>query len=111
MLLEISNTSSIHQKHLKFLLIEIYKSIINANPAFMWPYFEFKDSHYNLRKGPSLVLPKAQTTYFGTNTSHFRGSLIWNNLPNIIKNSTSVLDFKKNIGKLGNIACGCQICG
>ena len=111
MLLEISNTSSIHQKHLKFLLIEIYKSIINANPAFMWPYFEFKDSHYNLRKGPSLVLPKAQTTYFGTNTSHFRGSLLWNNLPNIIKNSTSVLDFKKNIAKLGNIACGCLICG
>ena len=76
-LLEISNKLSIHQRHLRFLLVEIYKSASNVNPEFMWQYFI------------SLVLPNAKTTYFGTNTSHFRGSLIWNYLLTVIKNSQS----------------------
>ena len=47
----------------------------------MSSFFTHKDIPYNLRKGPILGLPKTHSFYYGTNAIHFRGSLIWNNLP------------------------------
>ena len=49
-----SSTVSVHQRHLRFLVTEIYKSISQLNPEFMWSYFTHKDMPYNLRKGPFL---------------------------------------------------------
>ena len=37
-----SNTVSIHQRHLGFLMIEIYKSISQLNPQFMWSFLRIK---------------------------------------------------------------------
>ena len=71
-----SNTVSVHQRHLIFLMAEIYKSISQLNLEFMWSYFTHKDMPYNLRKGPFLDLPKTYSFYYGTNAVHFRGSLI-----------------------------------
>ena len=71
-----SNTVSVHQRHLRFLMIEIYKSILQLNPQFMWSFFTHKDIPYNLRKIPILGLPKTHSFYYGMNTIHFRGSLI-----------------------------------
>ena len=34
-LLNFSNDVSIHQRHLRFLAIEVYKSLMNINPEFM----------------------------------------------------------------------------
>ena len=53
-----SSTVSVHQRHLRFLMIEIYKSISQLNPQFMSSFFAQKDIPYNLRKGPILGLPK-----------------------------------------------------
>ena len=55
-----SNTVSVHQRHLRFLMIEIYKSISQLNPQFMWSFFTHKDIPYNLRKGPILGLPRME---------------------------------------------------
>ena len=71
-----SNTVSLHQRHLIFLMIEIYESISQLNPQFMWSFFTHKDIPYNLRKGPILGLPKNHSFYYGTNAVHFRGSAI-----------------------------------
>ena len=105
-----SNSVSIHQRYLGFLLTEIFKSISQISPEFMWSFFKPKKLSYNLRKGPILNLPRTQSTYYGTNTIHFRGSLIWNNLPAKVKSSNSVFEFKTKIKNLGNIDCGCLIC-
>ena len=42
-----SNTVSVHQRRLRFLMIEIYKSISQLNPQFMWSFFTHKDIPYN----------------------------------------------------------------
>ena len=105
-----SNSVSIHQRHLQFLVTEIFKSISQINPEFMWSFFKPKKLSYSLRKGPILNLPKTQSTFYGTNTIHFRGSLIWNNLPVKVKSSNSVFEFKTKIKNLGNIDCGYLIC-
>jgi len=94
-----TGTVSIHQRHLRFLMTEIYKSISQLNPEFMWSYFTKKDSSYSLRKGPALSLPKTRTFYYGTNAVHFRGSLIWNNLPADVKTSNSLYEFKTKFKK------------
>ena len=72
----------------------------------MWSFFKPKKLPYNLRKGPCLNLPRAQSTYYGTNVIRFRGSLIRNNLLAKVKSSNSVFKFKTKIKNLGNIDCG-----
>ena len=52
------------------LKTEIYKSISQLNPEFMWSYFTHKDMPYNL-KGPTLGLPKTHSFYYGTNAISF----------------------------------------
>ena len=64
----------------------------------MWSYFSSKNLSYNLRKGPSLSLPSAVLD--GTNSVHFKGTLIWNNLPYFVKSSVSLFAFKTNLKTL-----------
>ena len=105
-----SDTVSVHQRHLRFLMTEIYKSISQRNPEFMWSYFTHRDMTYNLRKGPILGLPKTHSFYYGTNAVHFRGFLIWNRLTAVLKSSDSLFEFKNKIRNTGGIDCGCLIC-
>ena len=66
-LLELNNDLFIHQRHLCYFVIEVFKSIMNLNPQFMWSYFEEKPMTYNLRDGSKLALPKTKSTRFGIN--------------------------------------------
>ena len=66
-LLASHNDISIHQKHLKHLAIEVYKSLTNLNPEFMWPFFKNKSIPYNLRNGNICTLPPAQSSHYGIN--------------------------------------------
>ena len=77
----------------------------------MRPFFTLKDTPYNFRNKNILNLPSAHTTYYGTNSVLFRACLMWNGLPNSIKQSSSLTDFKTNIKTIRNIECSCKICG
>ena len=103
-------TLSIHQRHLRFLVTEIFKSISQISPEFMWSFFMQKKLSYNLRKGPILNLPRTQSTYYGTNAVHFRDSLVWNNLLTKSKSSNSVFEFKIKVKNLRNINVACFVC-
>ena len=76
----------------------------------MWSYFKHREVPYNLKRGPILFIPPARSTTYGTNSVHFLGSLYWNKLPNLVKPSRSISEFKNAIKKIGNIDCGCMIC-
>ena len=45
-LLQLNNSVSLHQRHLRFLLTKF--------PPFMWSYFKYREVPYNLRRGPVL---------------------------------------------------------
>ena len=100
-LLQLSNSVSLNQRHLRFLLTELYKSTGTWNPQFMWSYFKYRKVPYNLRWGPVLFIPPARSTIYGTNSVHFLGSLIWNGLPNLVKSSRSISEFKNVIKTIG----------
>ena len=61
-LLILKRDISIHQKHLHFLATEIYKSVNNLNPQFMWNYFIISTLPYKLRKGDKVNLPETRTS-------------------------------------------------
>ena len=62
--LSMNNGISIHQKHLWYLAVEVYKTVVEINPEFMWTYFLKNPIFYNLRKGDKVfyLLPDQQNT-------------------------------------------------
>ena len=90
--------------------IEIYKSLTDVNPDFTRNYFSVKEIPYSLRNGSVLIIPSTRSTYYGTNSIHFRACLLWNKLPNTLKESQSLPEFKDKIKAIGKIDCSCTIC-
>ena len=105
-----SDDISIHEKHLRYLTIEVYKSLIMLNRGFMWNFFERSHIPYNLRRGDLLLLPPAKCTRYGVNSLAFRGSLLLNNLPPRVKESQTLEEFKNRIKNLRSIHCTCTVC-
>ena len=71
-LLASHNDISIHQKHLKHLAIEVYKSLTNLNPEFIWPFVKNKSIPYNLRNGNICILSLARSSHYGINSKKNR---------------------------------------
>ena len=63
-----SSSVSVHQRHLCFIVTEIYKSTTPINFEFMRPYFTFDNISFNLSKEPILYFPSTHSTYYGTNS-------------------------------------------
>ena len=104
-----NNEVSIHQKQLRTLATEIYKSLTDVNPDFMKNYFSIKEIPYSLRNGSALKIPSARSTYYGINSIHFRPCVLWNKLPNSLKESQSLPEFKNKIKTMAKIDCSCTI--
>ena len=64
-LLALDNKLKIHQRHLQFPAIEIYKSKHKLNPSFMLKTYEDKNIPYLLRRGISLIIPNANGQKYG----------------------------------------------
>ena len=48
-LLQLSQTVNIHQRYLRFLVTEVYKTTFYLNPKFMCSFFAYKEVPYNPR--------------------------------------------------------------
>ena len=103
------NQRSIHSKHIELLLAEVFKSVRGLNAGFMQNFFSMKPLNYSLRKSNLLILPKAVTTTYGTNSVHFQSVLLWNNLPDKIKNAKNILTFKRLLREY-KVRCTCRLC-
>ena len=109
-LLQKSSDYTIHVKNLKKLVLEVYKCFENENPSFVWNMFHEKSIQYNLRSKNLLTLPQTNTIKYGSDSIVFRGSILWNYLPNEIESKTSVCSFKKCIKIWSGEDCHCKIC-
>ena len=67
-LLPISNYISVHQKHLRILAIEFYKSLMKTNPDFMCDFYTINLISYDLYAGEKLDFPIINTTCYGLNS-------------------------------------------
>ena len=91
------NSYNVHESNIHTLLIEIYKSINNLSPPIMKKFFDLKNTRYDLRSKQLLKLPETSFSRYGTQALCFKDSLIWNTVPNKIKNIDNIEDFKKHI--------------
>ena len=67
-LLEKDDSVNIHVKHLRNLMIEIFKTKGNINPPFMREIFCERHAVYNLRINNEFMVPRVRTTCYGTET-------------------------------------------
>ena len=110
-LLQTSGCKRIHEIHIFHLLCEVYKTLHNLNPSFMQTLFKVKPIRYSLRNQNLLRIPAAKSQYFGTLSFLFRGSLLWNSLPNSVKLQNSLESFKRLLKALNlQSICRCKIC-
>ena len=63
----------------------------------MWSFFERNHTPYNLRRGDLLFLSPAKSTRYGVNSLAFWESMLWNNLPPLVKESQTLEEFKIEI--------------
>ena len=109
-LLEKDRSVTIHQKNVQLLMTEMFKTINNLNPSFMDEIFLKRSVRYNLRNTNTFLLPMVHTVNCGTETIRYRGQRIWHYLPQEIKDSNSVQQFKNKIKYWTNEDCDCRLC-
>ena len=106
-----NNLPSIHERHLRSLLCEIYQSLNGLNTPISQGLFEKKEQPYSLRVRNIVTIPKTKTTRYGTESFAFRGSLLWNAMPDDIKNVDSIQLFKTALKKTNlERICSCKLC-
>ena len=109
-LLQLNNNVSIHQRHLQYLALGVFKSLMHLNPEFMRSYFNENPILYDLRKGIKVFLSPVKSFRFCLNSIYFRESILWNNFPSSIKIVQTINEFKVKLKNLGNIHGTCGVC-
>ena len=88
----------------------MYKVKNNLSPMPVVKLFNESTSNYNLRKQRCWETTNARTVIYGTETISFRGPKVWEMLPNDLKESQTLEEFK-HIEKLWKPnECDCRLC-
>ena len=105
-----SNEKTVHVQNLQRLMIEIYKTLHHENPLFLSELFQRREIRYNLRIKDTILLPSTSTVAFGMKSICFRGSILWNSIPDVIKSSETVASLCKKIKTWAGEGCNCKLC-
>ena len=110
-LLETSKSQSIHSRNIVYLLTEVFKTFNNENPKFLQDMFLKKETTYDLRSSNLLTFPWVEKSRHGLNGLIFRSTLLWNSIPDSIKNLPNTKSFKANLSMASvRIKCTCNLC-
>ena len=91
------NSFCIHHHNLQKLATEMYKVRNNLSPTLMKHVFSDREIPYNLRNLNPFQSTDVGTVFNGTETVAFRGPKIWVIVPEDIKNSVLLIQFKEKI--------------
>ena len=109
-LLDKDGSFSIHDRALQKLAIELFKAKHDLSPPFMQEIFPLSENKYDLRLNMEFKSHNVKTVYHGTDTIAFQGPKIWCRVPDDIKNSNDLLEFKRKIRNWKPEGCSCRIC-
>ena len=109
-LLRKDNSFTIHHRNLQKLATEMYKIYNNISPDLMKLIFPDRTVSYNLRHKNPFLNANIKTVFNGTETISFRGPKIWAQIPEEIKKSKSLMEFKVKIKKWEPTGCTCRLC-
>ena len=109
-ILENCKESSVRIMNLRALAVEIFKCVNGLNPEYMNEMIEKKSVKYGLRKPNILVQPRANTTTYGIRSFRYYGPKLWNMLPDHLKVTTDILEFKALLKLWSGPTCQCPAC-
>ena len=112
-LLEKYNSVSIHQRNLQILAIEMFKVSNGLSPVLMNDIFKLRgEQTYNLRKLSQFYRSKVYDNVYdnGTESVSFLGPIMWDLVPNELKDNGNLPVFKKAIKKWSPEKCHCRFC-
>ena len=110
-LLELDNSVTIHQRNLQILATEIFKVKNSLALEIMTEVFEIQEPHYNLRSEAShFKRENARFTHCGIQSVRHLGPKIWNTVPQNIKESSSLNEFKSLVKFWKPDTCTCRLC-
>ena len=109
-LLRKDKSFTIHHRNLQKLAIEMYKADKDLSPSLVKSIFPKRNIPYNLRNKNDFHSANIRTVFNGMETISFRGPKIWGLVPDVIKNSTSLTEFKAKIRNWEPVGCTCRLC-
>ena len=109
-LLTMDNSFTIHHRNLQKLATEMYKVKNNMSPSFMNSMFPLASNIYNLRNNQDFKTDNIRTVSYGSETIAYRGPKTWALVPQNIKISNTLQEFKAKIKHWKPEGCMCRIC-
>ena len=106
----LDNSFTIHHRNLKLLATEMYKMKNNLSPDIMKHIFFQQNSGYHLRKQKLWGTSNIRTVQWGSETLSFRGPKTWHLVPQEIKESQFINEFKAKIKNWRPMGCTCKLC-
>ena len=108
-LLQKNNSFTIHERNIQLLAIELFKVIKGYSPEIMKEVLPLKESNNYCSRFPFRTR-NARTVRYGTETISFIGPKIWSLIPDEIKASSNLVEFKNKIKKWKPNKCPCRLC-
>ena len=105
-----SEKCTMHVNRLRYLCIEIFKTLKQLNPEFMQTVFETRTSHRPARRPNDLRHYRPNQTTFGSNSLRSLGPQVWNSLAEDIKSAENLVKFKRVIKNWDGATCRCNAC-
>ena len=88
----------------------MYKVKNNISPLPLRELFNENINSHDLRNNRYWEASNVRTVHYGTETIKYRGPKTWEMVPNCIKESTSLLEFKTKIKKWKPVDCTRRLC-
>ena len=110
--LKLDNSVTIHQRNLQILATEIFKVKNSLAPEIMTEVFEIKEPHYHLRsEGSHFKRENVKSNHYGIQSARHLGSrTTWNVIPQNIRESNSLNEFKSLIKFWKPDTCPRRLC-
>ena len=99
--------SSIHQRNIRALTVEIYKTLNDLNPTFINELFCLKEHNYPIPKTKPILPKSTNCILWNTNLGY---NAKWGNIPKDIKEVEDISTFKRNIINYCESICNCNLC-
>ena len=109
-LLDLDESFSIHHRNLQKLATEMFKIKDGLAPILIQELFPVYDNKYNLRSNRCWETHNVKTVRFGKEALLFRGQKTWQLLPESIKNSKTLVEFKSKIKVWRPEGCAYRLC-
>ena len=107
-LLELDNSVTIHIRNLQILATEMFKIVNGIAPENIHSILPINKR--NLRSNNPFLTHNIKSVYNGMETVSFRGPKTWLLVPDNIRASKSLSEFKTKVKKWKFTSCACRIC-